>query len=712
MATNNYSITFKSLRSNTVYTLNIGGGSGTAIALKGGAQPFTTEENDDEDQFTPIRTQSGHIRIVDDGKDANGNTLATDWWKDLAPINDTERPVTLTTGGNIVWQGFMQAQNFGGTLYGNPQEREFPVQCCLSVLAATQVSTTETQLCNFAYLLRYLINSIPMPGNPSTPVFSNIYIQGGTHAQQWLLKRIDWHNFLRDNNDNDVEPQYDLYQILEDMCRFWGWTARTHKKNLYLTCADDTAETYFLTLTPANLDTMAGGSTAGTTSAGYSTTTISGDVFALTDNDDYKQRGAGKATVKADVNEQETIVQFAPASVRKQMEGTPAHWTWVQEQGEDLVGYFETSTIGSFDSAILSGTSHATRGGYCRRQIYSSAETDKPSICDIFLINNTGYSISEWKATPAISIQTKKAMAFGGGSITLKGDVYLGSQNCNYLHLTAIWMRLGIGPNADRTGAKWWYMNDADATGVISRGWSYTPQLFKAGVVGGQIKSTKLFVNYPILTVDGLTFDSVPVTNNDGTPLDVYGFVFVDIFGFTVSQADVESGIVDSFQIGNFSIGFSRDSIDIPTNVNVTRPRYLIEERETTHEYVAENQNQTHEEWNADCIFASDNNMEYGYGLLMNSDGSFMATAPYAAGNEHPEQHLANRVANYWARSRRRIGGDFRADVHTNGNSGPIFSNITPQYKLTINGTTCHPVAISRDWRDDVVRLSLLEMPT
>ena len=121
MATNNYSISFKSLRTNSVYTLNIGGGSGTAIALKGGAQPFTTEENDDEDQFCPIRTQTGHIRIVDDGKDANGNALSADWWKDLAPINDTERPVTLTgvdANGNslgTLWQGFMQAQNFGGT---------------------------------------------------------------------------------------------------------------------------------------------------------------------------------------------------------------------------------------------------------------------------------------------------------------------------------------------------------------------------------------------------------------------------------------------------------------------------------------------------------------------------------------------------------------------------------------------------------------------
>jgi hypothetical protein len=30
---------------------------------------------------------------------------------------------------------------------------------------------------------------------------------------------------------------------------------------------------------------------------------------------------------------------------------------------------------------------------------------------------------------------------------------------------------------------------------------------------------------------------------------------------------------------------------------------------------------------------------------------------------------------------------------------------------LIINDTKMHPVAISREWRDDVVRMTLLEMP-
>ena len=129
----NYTVQFKSLRAGTVYTVNVGGGTGTAIALKGGSQPFTTQEDTDEDIFTPIRTQSGYLRIVDDGKDANGNALEANWWKDLIPATDTSRPVTLShsEGGQTIvdWQGFMQAQTFSGSLYGDPQEREFPVQC-------------------------------------------------------------------------------------------------------------------------------------------------------------------------------------------------------------------------------------------------------------------------------------------------------------------------------------------------------------------------------------------------------------------------------------------------------------------------------------------------------------------------------------------------------------------------------------------------------
>lgn len=134
-----WKIPFVSLRSGTLYTVNIYKDgelpSGYPLTLKGGASPFTTQEDDTEDIFTFIRTQSGYLRIVDDGLAENSATtpqsVAFDW-KEMLPETDTDRPVTLThqeSGQSVVdWQGYMQAQNFVGRLYGNPQEREYPVQ--------------------------------------------------------------------------------------------------------------------------------------------------------------------------------------------------------------------------------------------------------------------------------------------------------------------------------------------------------------------------------------------------------------------------------------------------------------------------------------------------------------------------------------------------------------------------------------------------------
>ena len=143
-----WKILFKSLRAGTVYTVNIWKDGelppGYPLTLKGAAEPMTTDEDADEDMFCPVRKQSGYFRIVDDGKATNASYQEVDFdWKEMLPVNDTDRPVTLTAGiGNVVWQGFMQAQNFGSELYGNPQSHEFPLQCCLSLLSAIKVSTS------------------------------------------------------------------------------------------------------------------------------------------------------------------------------------------------------------------------------------------------------------------------------------------------------------------------------------------------------------------------------------------------------------------------------------------------------------------------------------------------------------------------------------------------------------------------------------------
>ena len=200
-----FSITFKSLRAganDSPYVVNIGGTGGTA--LMGGVQPFVTQEDDDEDMFIPVRKQSGYLRVIDDGSFN---------WKALTPTDDMSTPVVLTKGGTVMWQGFMQAQTFSGELYGNPQEREYPVQCVLSALASKQAPTDQTDMSNFAALIYYIL--VTRLENTGVE-FNNFIFQGGYDARDWLLKKFDWHNFI-DVNDNGVTPKYTLLELLEEV---------------------------------------------------------------------------------------------------------------------------------------------------------------------------------------------------------------------------------------------------------------------------------------------------------------------------------------------------------------------------------------------------------------------------------------------------------------------------------------------------------------
>ena len=85
---------------------------------------------------------------------------------------------------------------------------------------------------------------------------------------------------------------------------------------------------------------------------------------------------------------------------------------------------------------------------------------------------------------------------------------------------------------------------------------------------------------------------------------------------------------------------------------------------------------------------------------------------PYGEQQEHPEQHLADRVADYWGTSKRRITTELLSNVAQSvvGGGNVIIGNILPSNKVTVNGSTFAPAAIGRDWREDVVRISLMEI--
>ena len=682
-----YTIPFKSLRSGTVYSVNIydASYSGSPIRLKGGAQPFVTNEDDNDDFFADIRTQSGSLRIVDDGKDANGNALSADWWKSLVPLTDTDRPITVThmIGNQTVvdWQGFMQAQNFSGELYGNPQEREFPVQCCLSILEGMQVDVEQAELCNFAYLLKYLIGKIPQH------TITNIYVQGSADAQTWLLKKIDWMNFVQTSEDAEDEPRYNLYQILEDICRFWGWTARTFGQNLYLTRADDAAEQTWLVMNASNLDTMANGTAAGTTGATFSTVSLAGNEFASRNNDDYRQRGPNKATVKVEINKANDVLKFAPQTVRNQMDANG--YTWVQQPDADMCGYFTTQRIASFTSRQMDGNA-SSYGGFYRRQLFTSADNDNAEKFDVIEVNH------EYNGSVYARIRSKRPKSYSGGSLKIEGSVFRGFDPAGKdYYLERLICRVGIGMTHD--SARFLYFTATGVSlGIVTYTWGWTNSLnnkCELSVNGGQIQG--------FLSSSGNVVIKLLVTPYFPIPDGMYGYIYIDFFGMVHDFTES----LPSFWVGNLTVKFTRDQTTIPATSADVRARTMEEELRTDFKYISKNNSAVNDEWNADCIYASDNNMEYGYGLILNPDGTFCQTVPYNGTQKHPEQQLADRVTAYWQQSRRKVSVEM---ITSAGN----VSQINPQKKVTLDGTTFYPIAISRDWRDDITELTMLELPT
>lgn len=713
----NYKIQFVSLRTATTYVLEIGGGSGTAVQLNGAAETFVTEEDRNEDMFQPIRTQSGSFRILDNMCDYDGNiidaTLKWNWWKDLLPAKDSDRPVRLIhTEGNttvVDWQGFMQSQTFSGALYGGVQEREFPVTCPLTILAGEDVNFNRG-LANFATVLKDVCDTIDTKSGNMVHI-DTIMVQGGADAQAWLMTKIDWQNFAQDDANGVARAKYSLYDVLEDTCRFWGWTARTEGTTLYLTAADDAVEQVYLQMDRTQLDTLAGGTAEGTTNVPIPTATLTdtsdSPVFASTDQTDYKVQGPHKAVVKADCNEHDTIVKFAPKDVEDWIEqgASPAGtYEWVQGDG-DLIGYF-TCPNGAYKETGRQGTNIGTKtlkvstsayGGVSRRQIYQSTDAESPVVGDMLMAIN-GYVSGLAANEPILTLQTLRPMSFGGGSISLGGTAWMGTEPLQQQdNLYTLRFRLGIGMT--RASAKWWYMSrEVDLVSPseqIKRGWALnSPSVFNVPLQGNSLKSTGVALELFSSALSMSIYNAIPVGE------DTYGYIFIDIMG----AHDYTNGKeIESFEIANLEISYSRDTIDIPTSTRVVRGRELKQERVTTQEYSSVNTNDSKEEWNANCIFASDNNMEYGYGLLLDESGNIISTVNYGGTPAHPEQHLANRVVNYWATAKRMLD----LDVIKNN-----IAAIAPHTKVTVGseGGQFVPLAIGHDWRDDKVKLTLIQL--
>lgn len=679
-----WKILFTSLRtmngnSPMIYTLSIydEGYTGTPVELMGGEEPFTTDEDNDEDIFKSIRTQTGYFRIVDNGKDANGNNFA---WTDLIPETDLSHPVILTDGnGSVKWQGFMQAQDFGNTLYGNPQEREFPVQCPLAVLSAIDIDVSVRELKNFAYIIYSIVSSIPGIS------ISSFVFQGGSDALGWMKKKVDWQNFVKVNADNEIKAAYDGAEVIENLCAFWGWSVRYHESSLIFSCADDDTETTSVTLTATQMNTLAQGTDVSVTPETFlQDVALSGDIFANTNNSEYMVRGHSNISVNANGNvaDKEVISVFPDEVAEEMSEETPV----TSETYDDITEYFTPNRL-QISSNFLTGTARDTYASFNMGSI--SKERGKYDTMSLIRIRKTFDLLSQ---TPHAQLQTTFEHCFydennhsfnAASGIRLSGTIYVRGQKYEYSGSTidnpTMLMSIGIGKTEGT--ALWWNGRNA---------WSSEMTKFEVALGNTDDDTLPTIYKYS----DGIRqyAEVYRWIRTDNAALS--GLIFIKFWGsYNMTAYDGER----KFDIADFKVEFNRKVF----NTNTAWVFGYGNERKDSREYTARNEGNTRNEWDVDVPFASDNNMSFGYGVLIGEDGKQMKTATFNGVEQVPEQRLADRVAAYFASTKRKVEMDLRTDT---------IADLTPRKRIQMDGVNYWPVSISHRWHDDITKVVIMQL--
>ena len=216
------------------------GYNGNIVTLKGAPQPFVTQENNDDDIFTPVRTQTGYLRVV---LTADQSSLL----EQIIPANNTEKMVKLTHTENnatvVDWQGFMQTRVFSQPWEGTAHMVEFPLN---SMLASLEHKRVPTSLANSGTVrsLGVITTALESLGTDLMGGLDNIDDNEGA----WMTALIDWNAFFSADTEQEegykMQTQFGIsyLEAVERVCETFGVIAREHGNRLILSQYDGGTE--------------------------------------------------------------------------------------------------------------------------------------------------------------------------------------------------------------------------------------------------------------------------------------------------------------------------------------------------------------------------------------------------------------------------------------------------------------------------------------
>ena len=649
-----YQQSFKSL-DGTTYTLNIGGVT-PATSPKLSSEPIETQEDADTDMFMPVRTQSGYVRMM-----AEDNTT----WRAFIPSSATAMPVTLYQGSTIRWQGYVQTGTYGTTWPAIYEEFELPLICGLSALDSFEVEVTgPADMVTLGQLLYYIFSKL-------TGLTYTFYFHASSSTENdiraWLGYKLSWRNFLTENGV-ELTSSFTCLGLLQELCKFFGWTCRTSGAGVYFTAITDGLRNQrWLSCPMAQLQA----SSPVFTPVAMNSLALTDAMFASTDHSEEYIPGVKKVTVSPELNPYDVIIEIPYDDIcRPHKYDTPTRAErWRNEPTEPTEVWLLYRGVINYENAMIKITSYAEQQEgagipmcYGRFAAFDqNTEDDKEKFSwnkcyECFISEDYGNRRS---TTPLFSMESQGAVILGDGVLYISGRADYEDTDISEDHAGQCTLKIGN-----------LYWNGT--------AWTSTASKFKLSMKDNGIENTDTIFNNA--DYDGM---GIPIT----APMTgkIY-FAVDDVF----RNQNYWNGY---FPLMDFKIGFVRNGEEDDLNDK---------------EYTANGGNFP-DDVNVDTIFSTDKTntvnaktfrCQAGYGLVYS--GNVVAdTIPFGSTQLKPEQHVADLIAAYGTTIRRSL----QIDLWTN-----LTSSLGPDYKVSLESADFYPVAISHRWRDNITTLKIMEL--
>lgn len=218
------------------------GYTGSPVELTAGETPFTTDEDDSDDFFAPVRTQSGTLQICTETP--RGSTIKLE---DILPASNIDRPVRLVNLSNsnaVEWQGFLSCEAYSQDYIGIPQNLDLPLIGVLEAMASVEADPSKLSGLNTvgSTIEKLLDIFIDKAG---VSYFSEYYLPTIARGSNIVSKYIDASVLFEQkeyNNENSttyIVSGLSLQDCLARIATYMGWCLREKSGTLYFMASNE-----------------------------------------------------------------------------------------------------------------------------------------------------------------------------------------------------------------------------------------------------------------------------------------------------------------------------------------------------------------------------------------------------------------------------------------------------------------------------------------